>query len=174
MSNGEQDYDDGKDETQGVDGHTPLEFFGGNVLASLQGCEDETGEEGLQQLHYAGQRGEEPAGLSTRSKACQDHLSHIHRETNPRDHRSTNLAVTALAGEKGGVDDGGGQVHEARQYGKGSSEVIPGKRHFGADSGELQDENEKSEEEAEAPGEHAPYPVGRGRMERISYCCHQT
>lgn len=69
--------------------------------------------------------------------------------------------MAGFAGKKDGVDDGGGEAHEARQHREGSSEIIPGERYFGVDSGELQDENEKGEEEAEAPGEHAPHPVGR-------------
>lgn len=171
LSEGEQDYEDGKDEAQGVHGHAPLHSWGDGVLAHLQGREDETGEEGLQHLHYAGQRGEEPAVLPTRTKASQGHFACVHSETHPGHHGGADLAVADLAGEKGGVDDGDGEAHEARQHSEGSGEVIPGERQFGVGGCELQDENEKGEEEAEAPGEHAPRPVGRCAM---SHCCHQA
>lgn len=62
-------------------------------------------------------------------------------------------------------------MHEARQDGKGGGEVIPGERQLCVDSCELQDENEKSDEGAEAPGEHGPYPVGRSD---VSFCRCQT
>lgn len=69
--------------------------------------------------------------------------------------------MAGFASEKSGVDDGDDQAHEARKHCKGSSEVIPGERYFAVDGGELQDDNQKREEEAEAPSEHAPRPVGR-------------
>ena len=128
LSKGEEDDDDGKDETQGVHGHAPLQRRGVHVLFAFQGHVDETGDEGLQYLHYTGQRGEKPDVLSARAKACQDHLAGIHPETDPGHHRRTDLTVAVRAGEKRGVNDGGGQVHEAGQHRKGSGEVVPGER----------------------------------------------
>lgn len=128
LSEGEQDYEDGKDEAQGVHGHAPPHSWVAGVLFNLQGREDETGEEDLHHLHYAGQRGEEPVVLPTRTKVSQGHFACIQPKTHPGHHGGADLVGAILAGEKRGVDDGGGKAHEACQHCKGSGEVIPGER----------------------------------------------
>lgn len=125
LSNGEQDYKDGEDEAQRVDGHTPLQSRG-VVLAGLQGREDETSEEGLQKLHNAGDGGEEPDGLPPGTKASPHRLGSVHADAYQRDDRSGDLAGAGGAGEKDGVDDGRGEAHEAPQHREGCGEVLPG------------------------------------------------
>lgn len=79
--------------------------------------------------------------------------------------------MAGSTGEEDGVDDGGRQAHQARQHREGCREVVPVERQFGVNCGELQNDNEESEETAEAPGEHAPRPVWRTiRLRR----CHQA
>lgn len=95
------------------------------ILAGLQGREDETGEEGLQKLHDAGDGGEEPNVLPPGTKVSPHRLGSVHAEAYPRHHRGADLPGAGGAGEKDGVDDGRGEAHEARQHGEGCGEVIP-------------------------------------------------
>lgn len=126
-SEAEHNYGDGKDEAQAVDGHAPLPRRGA-VLASLQGGENKTGDERLKHLHNARQRGEEPAGFPTGTKASKDRFACINPETYPGHHRGTDLTGAGVAGEEGGVDDGGGEAHQACQHSEGSGGIFPGKR----------------------------------------------
>lgn len=158
--NGEQDDEDGEGEAQRVDGHAPLQPRGA-ILAALQRREDEAGEEGLQKLQDAGDGGEEAHGLPPGTKASPHPFGSVHAHAYPRHHRGADLPGAGGAGEEDGVDDGRGEAHEARQHGEGCGEVIPGEGQLAAELGELQDQDQQREEEAEAPGEHAPRPVRR-------------
>lgn len=50
--------------------------------------------------------------------------------------------------------------HQRGQYGESAGEVFPGDGQLGLDAGEVEQDDEDGDTEAEAPCEHAPGPEG--------------